>query len=177
MTHKSSIVRIFGREFSVAVVGPGIVEIDGQEYPYELEHLENGNGILRLGGRTMSVLCREKSSTDYDIWIQRHAFSTQIQDPRAQLLRRLKGIASSESGPIVVRAPMPGLVSAIEVSVGDSVDSGQGLVILEAMKMENELRSPVRGRIRSVDVRHRAPVEKGQILLVIEAHPESPGNS
>jgi pyruvate carboxylase subunit B len=67
-----------------------------------------------------------------------------------------------------VKAPMPGLVVAIEVQEGDSVDAGQGVVVLEAMKMQNELRSPVTGTVMKVFVQQGTAVDKGQLLLRVE---------
>jgi biotin carboxyl carrier protein len=67
-----------------------------------------------------------------------------------------------------VRAPMPGLVVAVEANEGDEVSAGQGVIILEAMKMQNELRTPVAGRIKKVFVTAGTAVDKGQPLVKVE---------
>ncbi|MBA3522410.1 MAG: acetyl-CoA carboxylase biotin carboxyl carrier protein subunit, partial [Gemmatimonadales bacterium] len=67
--------------------------------------------------------------------------------------------------PAALKAPMPGLVVRVQVAVGDPVAAGAGLVVLEAMKMENELRAGVAGVVRTVRVQPGEPVEKGQVLV------------
>ena len=89
-------------------------------------------------------------------------------DERARAIRDLSGGAQAAPGPRVLRAPMPGLVVRVEVVVGDQVDAGQSVVVMEAMKMENELRSPTAGLVTSVRAVAGAAVEKGAILVEFE---------
>ena len=63
---------------------------------------------------------------------------------------------------------MPGLISKIEVNIGDIVSPGTGLIVLEAMKMENEIHSTLHGTVKSIEIKNHVTVEKDQILLVIE---------
>jgi biotin carboxyl carrier protein len=72
------------------------------------------------------------------------------------------------SGPNAVKAPMPGRIVRVLVAVGDRVTAGQGVVIVEAMKMENELRSNRDGVVKEVNVRQAAAIEAGTVLVVIE---------
>jgi pyruvate carboxylase subunit B len=69
-----------------------------------------------------------------------------------------------------VSAPMPGLVTKIEVTVGDVIVVGQGLLILEAMKMENEIRATISGVITKINATLGKPVEKGELLVEIQSH-------
>jgi len=64
--------------------------------------------------------------------------------------------------------PMPGKVIAVLVSEGDSIEKGQGLVIVEAMKMENEVRSPIAGEVKEIKVKTGDAVEGGAVLLIVE---------
>jgi biotin carboxyl carrier protein len=77
-------------------------------------------------------------------------------------------LATAAAGPQRVTAPMPGKVVKVLVSPGDEVEARQGLVVIEAMKMENELRAPRAGRVREVHVKEGAPVESGRLLVVLE---------
>ena len=79
-----------------------------------------------------------------------------------------QGEADNSHGPVPVAAPMPGRVVKVLVSAGDAVAAGQGLVVIEAMKMENELRAPRAGTVKSVSVAAGAPVEAGSVVVVIE---------
>jgi biotin carboxyl carrier protein len=89
-----------------------------------------------------------------------------VEDPRS--LRGRSGGAEGSSGPRTLKAPMPGRVVRVMVSVGDEVEAMQGVVVIEAMKMQNELKVPKAGRISKVAVATDATVEVGQVLIVVE---------
>ncbi|MES2124646.1 MAG: biotin/lipoyl-containing protein [Gemmatimonadota bacterium] len=91
-----------------------------------------------------------------------------IEDERTRHIRSLAGAGKSAGGGGVLKAPMPGLVLRIAVNEGDVVAAGAGLVVLEAMKMENELKAPVAGTVRAIRVAAGEAVEKGQPLLELE---------
>ena len=76
--------------------------------------------------------------------------------------------ADAAHGPVSIAAPMPGRIVKVFVSPGDSVAARQGLIVIEAMKMENELRAPRAGIVTAVKVASGAPVEAGTVLVVIE---------
>ena len=94
-------------------------------------------------------------------------FDVVVNDERSKLMKSAHGSTDATAGPTTVRAPMPGLVSKVEVAKGDQVSPGQGLVILEAMKMENEIRSNVKGQIKDIFVQTGRAVEKGEPILTI----------
>jgi len=87
-----------------------------------------------------------------------------IVDPRDQALRALAGGGQGE-----IKTPMPGAVVRVEVAPGDEVTKGQVLVVVEAMKMENEFRAEFAGRVASVPVSAGDSVESGAVLVVLEA--------
>ena len=91
-----------------------------------------------------------------------------VIDERARQIQELTGRRTSGPRGGVVRAPMPGLVVRVEVAVGDPVAAGAGLVVVEAMKMENELRAPGAGVVTTVHVVAGAAVEKGAPLVTLE---------
>ena len=97
-----------------------------------------------------------------------------VQDERTREIEALTRTAPGAAGPAVVRAPMPGLVVRVEVAGGQRVDAGAGLVVVEAMKMENELRAPRAGVVQTVHVTVGQPVEKGMPLVTL-ASPEPSG--
>ena len=89
-----------------------------------------------------------------------------VADPRSLAGRR--GGGSGAEGPRAVKAPMPGRVVRVLVAVGDEVAELQGLVVLEAMKMQNELKAPKAGRVVKVGVSVGDTVEAGSLLVVVE---------
>lgn len=88
-------------------------------------------------------------------------------DERTRAIREMTGGGAEETQKVVV-APMPGLVVRVDVEVGQAVRAGQGVVIVEAMKMENELKAPADGTVARVEVAPGRTVEKGAVLLVLE---------
>jgi pyruvate carboxylase subunit B len=90
-----------------------------------------------------------------------------VDDKRSLLKKRFGGSSASSGGEIRIKAPMPGLVTKIHVKDGDEVKAGQGLVVLEAMKMENELKSDQNGKILRIDCEEGKAVEKGESLLIV----------
>jgi len=103
------------------------------------------NLVVALGGRTVAL---------------------QLAPGRAALASL--AVRPARSGPQPVRAPMPGKVVKLLVQAGDAVKTGQGVVVIEAMKMENELRAPRDGTVASVAVKEGQPVEAGQVLVSVE---------
>jgi pyruvate carboxylase subunit B len=90
-----------------------------------------------------------------------------IEDERTRAARLATGGARQASGRVEVKSVMPGVVKELRVSAGQDVEAGEALVILEAMKMENEIRAPHAGRVEAVHVQARAAVEKGARLVTI----------
>ena len=83
-------------------------------------------------------------------------------------IRELSRLSAVASGPAPLIAPMPGLIVRVNVKAGDQVAQGQGLVVMEAMKMENELRAPAAGTVKTVNIAPGTAVEKGTILIEME---------
>jgi len=98
-----------------------------------------------------------------------------VRDERTRETAALTTAAPGGTAPAVVRAPMPGLVVRVEVADGQRVDAGAGLVVVEAMKMENELRAPRAGMVQTVHVAVGQAVEKGMPLVTLGSpEPQSP---
>ena len=97
------------------------------------------------------------------------AYPVRVSTETDLLLRRFSGSKAADAAHLEVRAPMPGLVVRVLVGPGDTVKSGDGLVILEAMKMENELRASGDALVRTVSVKAGDAVTKNQILLTFES--------
>jgi pyruvate carboxylase subunit B len=107
-------------------------------------------------------------SNQGDAWsVQRagRTWTVEISDERAQSLRQMVGRRKAAGSGGLVKAPMPGLVLRLEVQEGQAVSVGAGLLVLEAMKMENEIRATEAGVINKVLVKAGQAVEKGTVLL------------
>ena len=93
-------------------------------------------------------------------------FSTAVRDPRS--LRSRRTTETGGRGPKKITAPMPGKVVRITAMVGSEVEAGQAVIVIEAMKMQNELKSPRKGIIKKLSVAEGAAVEAGQVLAEVE---------
>lgn len=150
-------------------VGPLVTGGEGQRG-------EEGRYSLLIDGHSYDVLARrlpqagKQDQARYEILVNGERFEVVVEDERTH---RLSGIAQSERGSTAeVSAPMPGLVAAVLVESGSSVARDQPIVILEAMKMENDLLSPIAGTVREVRVSKGQTVDQGEMLIVIDGSQE-----
>ena len=95
-------------------------------------------------------------------------FTVEALDERTRAIRSLAATSARPAGPTPLKAPMPGLIVRVQVAPGDTVEAGQGIVVMEAMKMENELRAPAAGKVKAVHATVGAAVEKGMVLVEFE---------
>jgi pyruvate carboxylase subunit B len=122
--------------------------------------------LLRLGDTIHRILgVRGAARGEYDLWIESYRFQVRALDERGRAIRQLSASSARVAGPTHLTAPMPGLIVRVNVSDGDRVRAGQGLVVMEAMKMENELRAASAGVVKQVLVSPGSAVEKGAVLL------------
>ena len=121
---------------------------------------------LLLNGKS-HILTINKQIDGYDVTVDHHTYSVQVQDEVDVLLEKfgMQGNTSNHAGEI--HALIPGLVSRLFVKPGDRVGNGQGLLILEAMKMENEIDSPISGVVGKIYIKAGDKVEKGELIMEI----------
>ena len=125
--------------------------------------------MVKIGNYVYRVLVeRGEGRGRYTLWVDGYRFDTEALDERTRAIRELSAAAAAPVGPAPIKAPMPGLIVRINVKVGDAVEAGQGVVVMEAMKMENELRATAAGTVKSVEVVPGAAVEKGTLLVALE---------
>ncbi|HET7586144.1 MAG TPA: biotin/lipoyl-containing protein [Gemmatimonadaceae bacterium] len=114
------------------------------------------------------VVRRGATRGSYRIWMDGYTYDVEALDERTRAIRDMSAAVAEESGPAPLVAPMPGLIVRVTVQVGVEVRAGEGLVVMEAMKMENELRAPAAGRVTAVHVEPGVAVEKGAVLVELE---------
>jgi biotin carboxyl carrier protein len=159
----------------------GLVEKSDHEYEITIDghtvHVDaarSGKTIYSIieDGKQFEVVIDEQGAHGFDVVVAGQLFHLQALDERSKLLSAsAKPIAS---GPQRVEAEMPGKVVKIATSVGSPVTEGQGVVILEAMKMENEIKSPIEGVVSEIAVAEGQTVESGALLFVVTP-PEKEG--
>jgi|SRR5580704_3468907 biotin carboxyl carrier protein len=160
------------------------VTIDGKRYRLDLNHAD-GRWSCRLDGRDLevdAVLARpdvlslrignmayeiksERVATDMHLWVGSTCFAAEVRDPRS--LRGRTG-GGDDRGPRKITASMPGKVVRLLVHEGEQVEPGAGVAVVEAMKMQNEIKSPKRGTIQKILVREGVAVNAGDVLAIVE---------
>jgi biotin carboxyl carrier protein len=120
---------------------------------------------LIIDGKSYEVK-REQSGGEVHIWVQGARYSAEIRDPRS--LRSRRAGAETAAGPKKLTAPMPGKVVRLLVKEKEEVDQGQSLLVVEAMKMQNELKSPKKGVVQKFLVAEGAAVNPGDVLVIVE---------
>lgn len=160
------------------------VTINGKNYRLELNRLDerwecrlDGNAIevdavlarrdvlsVIIGGKAYEIK-RERTPVDMHLWVGSRRYEAQLHDPRS-----LRSRASGDDGrgPRKLVAPMPGKVVRVLVQEGTDVEAGQGVVVVEAMKMQNEIKSPKKGVVRKLVATENAAVNAGDVLAVVE---------
>ncbi len=160
------------------------VAIDGKSYRLELNRAENrwlcrldGREVevdavlarpdvlsLRIGNKAYEVKC-ERVGQDWHVWVGSARFAAEVRDPRS--LRGRARIAD-DHGPRKLTAPMPGKIVRVLASQGVEVEAGAGVLVVEAMKMQNEIKSPKKGTIQKILVSEGAAVNAGDVLAIVE---------
>ena len=105
----------------------------------------------------------------YTLWVDGYRFDGEALDERTRAIRDITAATSKPTGPAPVNAPMPGMVIRVNVAVGDKVQAGQGVIVMEAMKMENELRASAPGVVKAIHAEVGKAVEKGATLVELSA--------
>ncbi len=158
-------VTINQRVTEVEVDGSRVI-VDGLELAATLTRVPGTPEVrLRIDGASAVSAVDHFASGTWRVVDQGLVVDAEVVDERTRHIRSLSGAARAAGGGGALKAPMPGLVVRIAVAPGDSVVAGQGLVVLEAMKMENELKAPAAGVVGAVRVAVGQAVEKGAVLL------------
>ncbi len=160
------------------------ITIDGKNYRLDLDRAEGGWSCrvdgrevevdvvlprpdvlsLRIGNLAYEVKC-ERVGGEMHLWVGSARFAAEVRDPRS-LRGRVRAL--DDRGPKKLTAPMPGKIVRVLVSPGDAVEAGAGVVVVEAMKMQNEIKSPKKGTIQRILVGEGGAVNAGDVLAIVE---------
>ena len=164
---RSWTIRMERRTMKVETADAGFM-IDDKQVDVRFEPHSDDVGRLFIDGIGRTVHFTRVDEYHYDIWVCHDVIRVQVEDSRFALMQKFSGNVASSSGQTIITAPMPGLVTKLQVKVGDTVAPGSSLIILEAMKMENEIRSRINGIVKKIEVDAHASVDKGQTLITLE---------
>jgi biotin carboxyl carrier protein len=138
--------------------------LDGKGVAADAAQAEPNVFSILIGGEAFEVQT-EPTPAGLSIYIDGREFLAELDDPRQ--LRRGGGASSVEEGRQNILAPMPGKIVRVLVEPGGAVEAGQGVLVVEAMKMQNEIKSPKQGRVERINVSQGQAVNLGEVLAVI----------
>ena len=165
-------VTIGARTFEIELREQHVV-VDGVSMNAGLDHVP-GTLLRRLGldGESHRVVALPgEARGSWELQLDGERLHADVVDERTRAIRAMTARSSGPPGPKPVRAPMPGMVVRVEVEPGQQVRAGQGVVIIEAMKMENELKADAAGIVARVLVVPGTAVEKGAALVEFAVEP------
>ncbi len=163
-----------GTEYEIEVIGSADdggfeLRIEGERIPVVLDGVAEPISRIALGDRQFEFgYVREAEEGRYHVVLDGIDYSVELDDARMARYRSTLDREEVLSGELLVRAPIPSLVVGVEISVGDRVEVGQRLLVLDAMKLENEILATETGEVTEIAVGEGDVVERDQLLLKIE---------
>ncbi|MDA0244282.1 MAG: biotin/lipoyl-binding protein [Chloroflexi bacterium] len=162
------ITTINNREYIIEIADdtPHIT-VNGEAYAFDFQSLGEGGLVsMLLNNRSFEGAVGE-TAEGWQVLLGGELYEAVVQDERAYRLAKARGQLQADTGEVQMKAPMPGVVIKVVVAVGDVVTQGQTLVILESMKMENELKATRDAVVLDIRAQAGHSVEKNQVLVVI----------
>ena len=141
------------------------VALDGNGVDADVREVEPGAFSVLLNGESHEVRVTPQADGSLTVQSGHDEFAAEVFDPRAWRGRRHAGVEAE--GRQQITAPMPGKIVRVLVQAGDTVEAGQGLVVVEAMKMQNEIRSPKSGTVERLLAKKNQPVNAGEVLMIV----------
>ena len=166
---KNYTVHLGNAQYRVEEEG-GNVSVNGKPVDVSFMKLSQDGLLLSFGNRHFEVFRSGLNETNshHSLNVNGREISVHVEDERDALLKRFETDGATKLHASVIKAPMPGKISRILVSQGELVEAGQGVLILEAMKMENEIKTSTAGIVKAVHVQQSNAVEKGAVLIEIQ---------
>lgn len=159
------VATIDGQDFTIDIDRDGRITLNDTRVDIDLESIDGRSLFsLILNGTSYEVFV-ERQQDRYFVTIAGDRYQVQVEDARMRELRALSGAKHEEVGELQITAPMPGLVVAVIVEEGQRVSPGDGVVILEAMKMENEIRTSSAGIVEGIRVSAGQTVNQGDVMV------------
>jgi biotin carboxyl carrier protein len=139
--------------------------LDGREIQVDAVLARRDVLSVLIGGKAYEVK-REWTATDMHLWVGSASYAAELRDPRS--LRSRRGAVTDERGPRKLLAPMPGKVVRVLIGEQQAVEAGQSILVVEAMKMQNEIKSPKKGIVQKIVAAEGANVNAGDVLAIVE---------
>ncbi len=155
------------KAYNIEVLDKRHVSVDGKVMEVDFESI-SGQPVysLLIDGKSYEAFV-SPSEDEWEVLLQGRQYPVKVEDAREKRLRAAAGGGEQGSGEFQLKAPMPGLVVAVPVEENQEIEKGQVLLVLESMKMQNELRSPRAGKVQRIKVKPGESVEQRQVMLTV----------
>jgi biotin carboxyl carrier protein len=150
----------------VEIGGASRIFLDGVKLDADAVEVAPNTYSILLNGESYQIRVAPRPDGTLTLHTGLAEYQAEVGDPRSWRGRRHGALEAEGRQPVA--APMPGKVVRLLVGEGDRVEAGQGLVVVEAMKMQNEIRSPKRGKVEKLLAREGQPVNAGEVLVWVE---------
>jgi acetyl/propionyl-CoA carboxylase alpha subunit len=162
------VVSVNDKKFAIRFTGKDCVIVNDKKYCVCLSKISDNSYLFHLGNKVFEITSNRIDSNRFGLMIDGWYYDTIVRTKLQESVNELQQIKSKAKHHSDVKAPMPGLILKIKKNIGDDVIIGEPILLLEAMKMENELRSPSSGRVKEIFFKEGQSVENGSIILTIE---------
>jgi biotin carboxyl carrier protein len=153
--------------FEIKIDDEKSVTVSGEPVSVDLRPIVEDEVFSLLVGEKSYEVIAERQEDHWIVLVDGERHEVLVEDERAKKLAKMGGKSRGPAGEVQITAPMPGLVVKVLAEAGQAVTSGAGVVILEAMKMENELRAPWDGIVKEIRCEAGQTVDQGQVLAVL----------
>jgi glutaconyl-CoA/methylmalonyl-CoA decarboxylase subunit gamma len=162
------VVTVNGIKKQIRFLNGTEIFIDDKRYEYEIIRLTEGSYLLRLNNNFYEIPLESKNGISSSISVGGETFEVMVRSLLQEKAASIIDQKNAASFRMEVKAPMPGMITKLKAAENSIVSQGDAIVILEAMKMENEVRSPFNGILKEIYVKEGMAVEKGAKLFLIE---------
>lgn len=145
-----------------------VANVNGRKYDLDVSEPEADGFLIKNGGRVYEAMVSgsNEEAGSLAVSVLNHQFNVRLWDPKR--LRGSSADGAAMEGIADIRSAMPGKIVRILTQVGSQVEKGEGIIVVEAMKMQNELKAPKAGQVKEIRVALDATVSSGDVLVVIE---------
>lgn len=161
-------VRISENKNEVSIKNENTFEVNGKNFNAEIINIEGNTYLLNQNGKKYRIVVNDINNGDKDLIINGIYLKTNTKSAIEEKADQLLSSVHKTAGKIAVKAPMPGMIVKLLKNENSEIESGESVLILEAMKMENDIKASKNGKIVRLNIKEGQAVEKGSILFEIE---------
>lgn len=161
------ITTVNSKEYSIELLDDKQILVNGEPYELDFQMLGSGGLVSLLLNQRSFEAAVDEHDEGWQVLLHGEVYEATVQDERVYRLAQARGELAADTGEVQIKSPMPGTIVKTPVQVGDVVKQGQTVVILESMKMENELKATRDAVVLALKVSPGQAVEKNELLVVI----------